>query len=60
MRACALHATAAARQAGRDSELDQAVQLVPNIYDVLQQHPTDPSCAEPFQELLSVIKTAIG
>jgi flagellum-specific ATP synthase len=33
---------------------------VPKIYDVLQQHPTDPSCAEPFQELLSVIKTAIG
>jgi flagellum-specific ATP synthase len=47
-------------QPGRDSELDQAVQLVPKIYDVLQQHPTDPSCAEPFQELLSVIKTAIG
>jgi flagellum-specific ATP synthase len=47
-------------QPGRDNELDQAVQLVPKIYDVLRQLPTEPSCAEPFQELLGVIKSAIG
>src|SRR6478609_9664353 len=47
-------------QPGRDSELDQAVQLVPKIYDVLQQAPSDPAFAEPFQELLAVIKNAIG
>uniref|UniRef100_Q07SI6 Flagellum-specific ATP synthase n=1 Tax=Rhodopseudomonas palustris (strain BisA53) TaxID=316055 RepID=Q07SI6_RHOP5 len=47
-------------QPGRDSELDQAVQLVPKIYEVMQQAPSDPGCTEPFQELLAVIKTAIG
>jgi flagellum-specific ATP synthase len=36
------------------------VQLVPRIYEVMQQTPTDPACTEPFQELLAVIKSAIG
>jgi flagellum-specific ATP synthase len=47
-------------QPGRDTELDQAVNLVPKIYDVLGQLPAEPPCDEPFQELLSVIKSAIG
>ncbi len=47
-------------QPGRDSELDQAVNLVPKIYDVLGQFPSEPPCAEPFQDLLGVIKSAIG
>jgi flagellum-specific ATP synthase len=47
-------------QPGRDSELDQAVQLVPKIYDVMRQAPSDPASTAPFQELLDVIKTAIG
>ena len=47
-------------QPGRDSELDQAVQLVPKIYDVMRQTPADPACTEPFQELLDVIKNAIS
>jgi len=47
-------------QPGRDSELDQAVQLVPKIYDVMRQAPQDPASTEPFQELLDVIKTAMG
>lgn len=47
-------------QPGRDSELDQAVQLVPKIYDVMRQAPSDPASTEPFQELLDTIKTAIG
>jgi flagellum-specific ATP synthase len=47
-------------QPGRDSELDQAVQLVPKMYDVMRQAPSDPPCAEPFQELLGVIKNAMG
>ena len=47
-------------QPGRDSELDQAVQLVPKIYDVMRQTPLDPASTEPFQELLEVIKNAIG
>ena len=47
-------------QPGRDSELDQAVQLVPKMYDVMRQAPSDQPCAEPFQELLGVIKNAMG
>jgi flagellum-specific ATP synthase len=47
-------------QSGRDNELDQAVNLVPKIYDVLGQLPADPPSAEPFQDLLGVIKSAIG
>ena len=47
-------------QPGRDNELDQAVQLVPKIYDVMRQAPSDPACAEPFQELLGVIKNAMA
>jgi flagellum-specific ATP synthase len=47
-------------QPGRDSELDQAVQLVPKIYDVMRQAPSDPASTEPFQELLDVIKTALA
>ena len=47
-------------QPGRDSELDQAVQLVPKIYDVMRQAPSDAASTEPFQELLDVIKAAIG
>ncbi|MEW6645301.1 MAG: flagellar protein export ATPase FliI [Pseudomonadota bacterium] len=47
-------------QPGRDGELDQAVQLVPKIYDLMRQMPSDPQSTAPFQELLDIIKTAIG
>jgi flagellum-specific ATP synthase len=47
-------------QPGRDNELDQAVQLVPKIYDVMRQTPSDPVCTEPFQDLLEVIKSTMG
>jgi flagellum-specific ATP synthase len=46
-------------QPGRDSELDQAVQLVPKIYDLMRQAPPDPPSREPYQELLNLIKAAI-
>ena len=46
-------------QPGRDSELDQAVQLVPKIYDLMRQAPSDPPSREPYQELLNLIKAAI-
>ncbi|WP_454620968.1 flagellar protein export ATPase FliI [Bradyrhizobium cenepequi] len=46
-------------QPGRDSELDQAVQLVPKIYDLMRQAPSDPPSREPYQELLTLIKAAI-
>ncbi|MGO4711856.1 flagellar protein export ATPase FliI [Bradyrhizobium sp. 2TAF24] len=47
-------------QPGRDGELDQAVQLVPKIYDLMCQMPSDPQSTEPFQELLEIIKKEIG
>jgi flagellum-specific ATP synthase len=30
------------------------------VYDVMRQAPSDPACAEPFQELLAAIKNPIG
>jgi flagellum-specific ATP synthase len=47
-------------QPGRDGELDQAVQLVPKIYDLMRQSPSDPPSSEPFQDLLDTIKTAVS
>ena len=38
-------------QAGQDPELDQAVSLVPRIYDGLRQNPTDPLSQDAFREL---------
>jgi len=47
-------------QPGRDNELDQAVQLVPKIYDAMRQTASDPMCTEPFHDLLNVIKSTVG
>lgn len=47
-------------QPGRDNELDQAVQIVPKIYDAMRQAPSDPMCTEPFHDLLNVIKNTMG
>ena len=38
-------------QPGQDAELDQAVALVPKLYDALQQSPTSPLCRDAFREL---------
>lgn len=38
-------------QPGLDAELDQAVSLVPRIYDGLRQNPTDPLSQDAFREL---------
>jgi flagellum-specific ATP synthase len=43
-------------QSGRDSELDQAVELVPKIYQGLRQGPSDPTSADPFRELRDILK----
>jgi flagellum-specific ATP synthase len=47
-------------QPGRDTELDQAVQLVPKIYESMRQTASDPMCTEPFHDLLDVIKATVG
>jgi flagellum-specific ATP synthase len=45
-------------QPGRDAELDNAVSLVPRIYDALRQSPGDPASADPFRELSDMLKGA--
>ncbi|WP_029005594.1 flagellar protein export ATPase FliI [Azorhizobium doebereinerae] len=43
-------------QAGSDAELDQAVQLVPKIYDALRQYSDAPPSSDPFTELAQAIR----
>ncbi|MGU3496910.1 flagellar protein export ATPase FliI [Xanthobacteraceae bacterium A53D] len=42
--------------AGSDAELDQAVQLVPKIYDALRQYSDAPSSSDAFSELAQAIR----
>jgi len=41
---------------GADAVLDRAVQLVPRIYDAMQQHPDTPSVRDPYAELANILK----
>jgi flagellum-specific ATP synthase len=43
-------------QSGRDSELDQAIDLVPKIYGAMRQDTSAPPSAEPFRELRDMLK----
>ncbi|MQT12746.1 flagellar protein export ATPase FliI [Segnochrobactrum spirostomi] len=43
-------------QPGSDSELDQAVGLVPRIYDALRQNPDDETSRDAFAELAKAMK----
>jgi flagellum-specific ATP synthase len=43
-------------QAGRDSELDQAIDLVPRIYDAMRQDTAAAPSADPFRELRDMLK----
>lgn len=43
-------------QPGADAQLDQAVQLVPRIYEALTQLPDDPLSVDPFAELAATLK----
>jgi flagellum-specific ATP synthase len=43
-------------QSGRDAELDQAIALVPKVYDALRQGPTDALSSDAFRELNTAIK----
>jgi len=43
-------------QSGRDSELDQAIELVPKIYDAMRQDASAAPSAEPFRELRDMLK----
>jgi flagellum-specific ATP synthase len=45
-------------QKGADAELDQAVALVPRLYDALGQSPQQPPCADPFREVADKLQQA--
>lgn len=45
-------------QAGRDSELDRAVEMVPKIYDALRQDASAAPSLDPFRDLGDMLKTA--
>ncbi|UPK37314.1 flagellar protein export ATPase FliI [Bradyrhizobium sp. 186] len=43
-------------QSGRDSGLDQAVDMVPRIYSAMRQDASAPPSADPFRELRDMLK----
>ncbi|HEY8065737.1 MAG TPA: flagellar protein export ATPase FliI [Methylosinus sp.] len=45
-------------QRGTDTELDQAVQLVPKLYDALIQSPQSPPSVDPFREVADKLQGA--
>jgi len=45
-----------AYQAGSDMVLDHAVQLVPQLYRAMQQHPSDPVHHDPYEILAQALK----
>jgi flagellum-specific ATP synthase len=38
-------------QPGSDAELDQAILLVPRIYEIMTQSPSSPASVDAFKEL---------
>jgi flagellum-specific ATP synthase len=42
-------------QSGSDSELDQAVTLVPRLYEIMAQSPTSPTSVDAFKELAEAL-----
>jgi flagellar biosynthesis/type III secretory pathway ATPase len=51
-----LTATTVHENLRRDAELDQAIALVPKVYDALRQGPTDALSSDAFRELNTAIK----
>lgn len=45
-------------QSGRDSELDQAVEMVPRIYDALKQNASETPSVDSFRDLRDMLKGA--
>ncbi|GLK70078.1 flagellar protein export ATPase FliI [Ancylobacter dichloromethanicus] len=43
-------------QPGSDVELDQAVKIVPRIYEALSQYADAPACRDPFADLAAAIR----
>ena len=45
-----------AYQAGSDPLIDQAVNLVPLIYDAMQQTPASPLSQDPYSDLAAALR----
>jgi len=45
---------------GSDAVLDQAVKLVPHLYQAMQQHPDSPLCGDVYDELAHTVKAALS
>lgn len=43
-------------QPGHDPDLDQAVAIVPKLYDALRQDPNSPRSADPFREIAAALQ----
>lgn len=49
-----------AYQEGGDPLLDQAVHLVPRIYDAMQQTPASPLSLDPYSDLAAALRPKEG
>ena len=43
-------------QAGTDAQLDRALEVVPKLYQYLNQHPDDPATDDPFNSLTAMLE----
>ena len=46
-------------QKGSDPLADQAVELIPRLYDILQQTPDDPTSSDPFRDIAEAFSAQI-
>jgi len=44
-------------QPGHDADLDQAVTIVPRLYDALRQDPSSPRSRDPFREIAGMLQS---
>lgn len=47
-------------QKGADPLADQAVELIPRLYDILQQSPEDPTSKDPFRDIAEAFSAQIA
>jgi len=45
---------------GSDVVLDQALKLVPPLYEAMQQHPDSPPCLDVYDHLAQIVKSALS
>ena len=47
-------------QRGADALADQAVELIPRLYDILEQSPEDPTSSDPFRDIAEAFSSQIA